>query len=136
MKHRLSFGYFTLLTENIVEVIIDEGIELSLEMIEECDVFFKAHIFGNFGMLINRVNEYSYNDETRLCLGFYEGLKAIAFVYYSANSQVIVEEINLLQVYEQWNSCIFSGLDLERQQAFQWLQGELLMANDQAANIG
>ena len=27
MKHRLSFGYFTLLAENIVEVIIDEGIE-------------------------------------------------------------------------------------------------------------
>jgi hypothetical protein len=67
---------------------------------------------------------------------FYEGLKAIAFVYYSANSQVIVEEINLLQVYKQWNSCIFSGFDLERQQAFQWLRGELLMANDQAANIG
>jgi hypothetical protein len=65
MKHRLSFGYFTLLTENI-----DEVIKLSLEMIEECDVFFKAHIFGNFGMLINRVNEYSYSDETRLCLGF------------------------------------------------------------------
>ena len=29
MKHRLSFGYFTLLAENIDEVIIDEGIELS-----------------------------------------------------------------------------------------------------------
>jgi len=43
MKHRLSFAYFILLTENIVEVIldevsIDEGIEWSLEMIEECDV--------------------------------------------------------------------------------------------------
>jgi hypothetical protein len=70
MKHRLSFGYFILLTENIDEAIIDEVIKLSLEMIEECDVFFKAHIFGNFGMLINRVNEYSYSDETRLCLGF------------------------------------------------------------------
>jgi hypothetical protein len=141
MKHRLSFGYFTLLTENIVEVIIveviiDEGIELSLEMIEECDVFFKAHIFGNFGMLNNRVNQYSYSDEAQLCIGFYEGLKAIAFVYYSDNSQVIVEKITLSRVYEQWNTCIFSGLDLEWQQAFQWLQGELLMTNEQAANIG
>ncbi|MBA6293560.1 hypothetical protein H4J58_02700 [Colwellia sp. MB3u-70] len=43
MKHRLSIAYFTLLTENIDEVTIDEvtideGIEWSLEMIEECYV--------------------------------------------------------------------------------------------------
>ena len=131
MKHRLSFGYFTLLAENIVEVIIDEGIELSLEMVEECDVFFKAHIFGNFGMLINRINEYTYSYEAQLSIGSYTGLKAIAFVYYSDESKVMVEEINRTRVYDNWNSCIFSGLDLEWQQAFQWLRKQLLIDDEQ-----
>lgn len=131
MKHRLSFGYFTLLAENIVEVIIDEGIELSLEMVEECDVFFKAHIFGNFGMLINRINEYTYSYEAQLSIGSYTGLKAIAFVYYSDESKVMVEEINRTRVYYNWNSCTFSGLDLEWQQALQWLRKQLLIDNEQ-----
>tara|TARA_R110000737_G_scaffold318924_3_gene329933 strand:- start:333 stop:743 length:411 start_codon:yes stop_codon:yes gene_type:complete len=134
MKHRLSFGYFTLLAENIVEVTIDEGIELSLEMIEECDIFFKAHIFGDFGMLINRINEYTYSYEAQLTIGSYQGLKAIAFVYYSENSKQIIEDINLTRAPDNWNSCIFSGLELEWQQALQWLQGELLIGNQQAAS--
>tara|TARA_R110001583_G_scaffold177813_1_gene333460 strand:- start:116 stop:526 length:411 start_codon:yes stop_codon:yes gene_type:complete len=134
MKHRLSFGYFTLLAENIVEVTIDEGIELSLEMIEECDIFFKAHIFGDFGMLINRINEYTYSYEAQLTIGSYQGLKAIAFVYYSEKSKNIVEEVNFTRAPDNWNSCIFSGLELEWQQAFQWLQHELLNGNRQAAS--
>lgn len=134
MKHRLSFGYFTLLAENIVEVTIDEGIELSLEMIEECDVFFKAHIFGNFGMLINRINEYTYSYEAQLSIGSYNGLKAIAFVYYSDEGKIFIEEVNIAKAYDNWNSCIFSGLDLEWQKAFQWLQSQLLIGSDQAVS--
>lgn len=134
MKHRLSFGYFTLLAENIVEVTIDEGIELSLEMIEECDVFFKAHIFGNFGMLINRINEYTYSYEAQLSIGSYNGLKAIAFVYYSDEGKLFIEDVNLTIAYDNWNSCIFSGLDLEWQKAFQWLQSQLLIGNEQVVN--
>ncbi|SEL20610.1 hypothetical protein SAMN05216262_10783 [Colwellia chukchiensis] len=130
MKHRLSFGYFTLLSENIVEVTIDEGVELSLEMIEECDAFFKAHIFGDFGMLINRVNDYSYSYEAQLTLGSYQGLKAIAFVYYSEQSKTLVDNIQQTRRHDKLNSRIFSGLELEWQQALQWLQGEL-KENDQ-----
>ena len=133
MKHRLSFGYFTLLAENIVEVTIDEGIELSLEMIEECDVFFKAHLFGSFGMLINRVNEYTYSYEAQLSIGSYEGLKAIAFVYNSDKSKAMVEKLNLTRAYDKWNCCIFSGLELEWQQALQWLKHELMSSSEQTA---
>lgn len=131
MKHRLSFGYFTLLADNIVEVTIDEGIELSLEMIEESDVFLNAHIFGDFGMLVNRINEYTYSYEAQLTIGSYQGLKAIAFVYYSDESKCLVEKINVMRAYDDWNSCIFSGLELEWQQAVQWLKNELLIGEQQ-----
>jgi hypothetical protein len=87
-------------------------------------------------MLINRINEYTYSYEAQLSIGSYEGLKAIAFVYYSDKSKVILEKINLTQAYDKWNSSIFSGLELEWQQAFQWLKHELLMGNKQTASIG
>jgi hypothetical protein len=134
MKHRLSFGYFTLLAENIVEVVIDDGIEISLEMVEECDQFFKAHIFGEFGMLINRINEYSYSYEAQLSIGSYEGLKAIAFVYYTDECRNIFEKLNVTRAYDQWNSQIFSGLELGWQQALSWLEQELLVEKQQVVN--
>lgn len=126
MKHKLSFGSFTLLTENIVEVIIDDGVELSLEMIEECDQFFKTHIFGDFGMLINRINDYSYSYEAQLSIGSYQGLKAIAFVYYTDDCKRVVEKLTVARAYDDWNSQLFSGLEVGWQQAFSWLALELL----------
>ena len=134
MKHRLSFGYFTLLAENIVEVCIDDGIELSLEMIEECDQFFKAHIFGDFGMLINRINEYSYSYEAQLSVGSYQGLKAIAFVYYTEECKSLVEKLNLTRASDNWNSQIFSGLELGWQHALGWLKEELLSDQQQVVS--
>lgn len=131
MKHRLSFGYFTLLAENIVEVVIDDGIKLSLEMVEECDQFFKAHIFGEFGMLINRINEYSYSYEAQLSIGSYQGLKAIAFVYYTDECKTLFEQLNVTRANDNWNSRLFSGLELEWQQALNWLEQELLPENPQ-----
>ena len=100
-------------------------------MIEECDIFFKAHIFGNFGMLINRINQYTYSYEAQLSIGSYNGLKAIAFVYYSDESKVIIEETNQTRADDNWNSCTFSGLDLEWQQALQWLK-QLVNDDEQA----
>lgn len=131
MKHRLSFGYFTLLAENIVEVTIDEGVEVSLEMIEESDLFLKAHVFSDFGMLINRINEYTYSYEAKLTMGSYTGLKAIAFVYYSDESKSLIEKINVMRALDNWNSSIFSGLELEWQQALKWLQNELFIGEQQ-----
>jgi hypothetical protein len=125
MKHRLSFGYFTLLAENIVEVIIDDDVIMSLEMVEECDQFFKAHIFGEFGMLINRINKYTYSYEAQLTIGSYQGLKAIAFVYYSDKCKSLFEELNVARAYDHWNSQLFSGLELGWQQALNWLEHEL-----------
>ncbi len=131
MKHRLSFGYFTLLTENVVEVTIDEGIELSLEMVEECDAFLKAHLSNDFGMLINLINEYTYSYEAQLTIGSYTGLKAIAYVYYSEESKRLINKINVIRANDNWNIRMFSGLELEWEQAVQWLQHEVLPNSEQ-----
>ncbi|GLX77900.1 hypothetical protein tinsulaeT_12400 [Thalassotalea insulae] len=125
MKHRLSFAYFNILSDNIVEVVVDEGIEMSLEMIDECHHFIEDHFKEAFGMLINRVNNYTYSYEAKLSIASYQHLKAIAFVYYSECSKAISENLYQIRSLDQWNYRLFSGLELGWQQAFDWLQQEL-----------
>jgi len=126
MKHRLSFAYFNILSDNILEVVVDDGIEMTLEMVEECHDFINAHFTNDFGMLINRVNNYTYTYEAKLSLASYEKLKAIAFVYYSKDSKDITKQLSKTRISDEWNCRIFSGLELGWQQAYEWLLQELI----------
>jgi hypothetical protein len=126
MKHRLSFGFYNVLPNNIVEVTTDEGIEISLEMVEESSEFLSQHITGAFAMLINQINNYTYSYEAQLSVGSYENLKAVAFVYYSAKGEESIKKLQSNRSFDQWDYPIFSGLELGWQQAQKWLENELL----------
>jgi len=126
MKHRLSFAYFNILSDNILEVVVDDGIEMTLEMVEECHEFIHAHFTDEFGMLINRVNNYSYTYEAKLSIASYEQLKAIAFVYYSHDSKEMTKQLSKTRISDEWNCQLFSGLELGWQQAYDWLHRELV----------
>ena len=60
MKQQLSFATVNLLSDCIVELIIAEGIEVSMEMLDEFDDFLSQQLNDNFVLLINKVNSYSY----------------------------------------------------------------------------
>jgi len=126
MKHRLSFGFYNLLANNIVEVTADEGIEITLEMVEESIEFINQHVEGNFALLINRINNYTYSYEAQLSIASHEDLKGVAFVCYSAQSEETTKQLQNNRSFDQWNYPIFSGLELGWQQAYQWLENELL----------
>lgn len=125
MKHRLSFGYFNILAEDILEVIVDDGVELTLEMLEESHQFVDEHFSRQFAMLINKVNNYTYSYEAQLSLGSYEGLKAIAFVCFSSEDSENIEKLLEMRATDALNAQIFSGLELGWQQARTWLQNNL-----------
>jgi len=125
MKHPLSFGFVNIMSKNILEVIIDEDIDITLEMIDECHVFVDKYIKGDFALLINRINTYSHTYEAKLSIASYEGLKAIAFVYYNSESLQAIEDIQNTREMDKWNAKVFSGLELGWQQAYDWLQKEM-----------
>jgi hypothetical protein len=129
MKHRLSFGFYNVLANNIVEVTADEGIEVTLEMVEESIEFINQYIKGNFAMLINRINNYSYSYEAQLSIASHENLKCMAFVCYSAQSEETTQKLQSNRSFDQWCYPVFSGLELGWQQAHQWLENELLAVN-------
>jgi hypothetical protein len=125
MKHRLSFGFYKIFANNIVEVTADEGVEMTLEMVEECHEFMSENVEGEFALLINRINNYTYTYEAKLSVASYTGLKALAFVCYSEESVSVTEELQKNRSFDQWKYPIFSGLELGWQQAYQWLENEL-----------
>ncbi|MFT5756555.1 MAG: hypothetical protein ACI9LM_001274 [Alteromonadaceae bacterium] len=127
MKYRTSFGCFNRLSEDIVEVIADEGVEFTLEMIDEGHEFVAQHVKGDFALLVNRINTYSYSYEAKLSVASYAGLKAIAFVYYNNESQDIIDDLQNVRVMDQWNTKTFSGLELGWQQAYDFLKKEMSM---------
>lgn len=126
MKYRLSFGFYNILADNIVEVTADEGVELTLEMVEEGSNFLEEHMTGNFAMLVNRINNYTYSYEAQLSVASHENLKALAFVCYSKESELITKKLQSNRSVDKWDYPIFSGLELGWQQAYQWLEKSLM----------
>lgn len=127
MKHRSSFGFFKVLPGHILEITPDSGVEISLEMVEECNDFISAHFKEGFGLLINRINRYSYSFEAQLSIGSYESLKATAFVCYSPECERATQKIQELRAVDRWNCKLFSGLELGWQQAYIWLKEEIAL---------
>ncbi|GAA5137717.1 hypothetical protein [Thalassotalea piscium] len=127
MKQRLSFAYFTLLSDNIVEVVVDEGVEMSLEMVEECHQFIEKYCPDDFALLVNRVNQYDYSYEAKLTLASYANLKAIAFVYYTPDGKETINKLSKARSHDDWNMKTFAGLNMGWPDAFDWLQQELLV---------
>ncbi|WP_019025773.1 hypothetical protein [Colwellia piezophila] len=129
MKHVLSFGYITLLSDNIAEVVVNPNIIISLEMVEEFDYCLKCHFNKNFGLLINKINKYTYTFEAQLTIASLSGIKAIAVVTYNQYCEQVTNALVNTRKIDNLNLRQFSGLELELELGFQsavtWLEQEL-----------
>jgi len=126
MKYRLSFGNIKIINGNIAEITINKDIEMSLEMVEECEQFFTDHFVDWFGIIVNKINSYEYSYEAKLTIGTHEKLKAIAVVNYNDYGITQSKRIIKLRVMDNLNVKKFSGLNLGWQHALEWLTQELL----------
>jgi len=128
-KYRLSFAYINIIDNKIAEVIVDEGINVSLEMIEEHDDLLMKIFDGKFGILVNKINNYSYSIEAQLIMGSLENIAAIAAITYSVQGKASSKLIADIRIIDQLNVKTFSGLELGWQQAVSWLQNEIAMTS-------
>ena len=129
MKHKLSFGYITLISENIAEVVVNQDIVMTIEMVEEYDCFLKCHFSKDFGLLINKINHYTYTYEAQLSIASLSGIKAMAVVTYNQNCKHVTNTLESKRTIDHWNFKQFSGLELGLQSGFSWLEQELLNEN-------
>ena len=125
MKHQLSFATITLLSDSIAEVIVNKGVEISLEMVEEFHKFLMDNFKGDFGILVNKIHHYNYTFEAKLTIASASNIKAMAVVFYNQAGEKTINSLLEIREQDSWNLKSFSGLELGWQQGLDWLKEEL-----------
>jgi hypothetical protein len=125
MNFNTSFGQVKLISSNIVEVIISQDIEVSLELVDEYELIMNKHFTENYAVLVNRVNNYSYAYEALLCIGSSKNLKAAAIINYGKANAQQTKNLQSIRRTDKLNVKEFSGLELGRDSAIDWLKEQL-----------
>lgn len=115
--YELPFAKIIILHDNIAEVIIDEGIVVDSQMIDEYHKFLLTHLDAPFSLLINKVNSYTYDFPAQTKLANLEEINSMAVVAYNRVTQITTETLASYPRSKQWNLKVFS----DREQALEWL---------------
>ncbi len=124
-----SFGQIEFISENIIEIIIKQNIEITLESMDEYENLMSKYVSGNYAVLVNRINRYSFTFEATLCVGSAENLKAAAIISYDNNNEPHTENLKSIRHMDNLNIKEFSGLELGREKAIKWLEDQLVTIN-------
>lgn len=121
-SYQLSFGKIILLEDNLAEVIIDDGVEIDIKMVDEYHNFLLEHLSAPFTLLINKLNQYSYTFEAQKNIATIPEVKAMAVVAYDQQSEVAQLSLNEVPRKVTWNLKIFPQRDI----ALNWLYQQAL----------
>ena len=114
----LSFATIIKLREDIAEVIINEGVEMDLDMVNQYHEYLLSHFDAPFSLLINKVNSYSYTFEAQMALATLKEINVMAVVVYSRAAKFSTEDLEARPRPIDWNMNIFSNRD----EALTWLK--------------
>lgn len=126
MQCRLSYATVNMLSENIAEVIVNKDVVISLEMVEEFEVFVESHFSAPFGLLVNKLNNYNYSFEALTCMSSNPLLVGTAVINYEDISKDPINKVKAIRSVDNLNIKVFSGLELGWQDAKLWLESLLI----------
>ncbi len=116
--HTLSFCTITLLQKNIAEVIVNDGVEMSLEMVETYHQFLLDNMPDSFSLLINKKNSYTYSFEAQLHLATLTQINSMAVLVYNSISAATTKSLASMPRAIPWKLEVF----IDRENAIKWLQ--------------
>ena len=76
--HKLSFCKVSVIRSNIAEVIVDEGVNIDITMVEEIHNCFLSIFSRSFSLLINKTNSYSTELDALIKFGTLTAINKIA----------------------------------------------------------
>ncbi len=83
MLAEFTYGIIREVEPNIMEIIINEGVELSSQHIEQIELGLLEKYSGLSALLVNRVNSYSHTHESMQKIPELRNIAALAVVVYS-----------------------------------------------------
>jgi len=119
-SYELPFAQINILREDIAEVIINDGVEMDLNMVDQYHDFLLSHMQSPFSLLVNKVNPYTYNFHAQRKLATLKEINAMAVVAYNRVSELSTESLASIKRDIKWNLRIFSNRD----GAYSWLISE------------
>ena len=117
-SHRLSFGEIIILKENLAEVIVDDGVEMDMDMVEEYHDFLLSYLSKPILLLVNKKHSYSYTGEAQLNIADLEEIKAIGVVSYSKPAMSSTTLLNSIPREHPWTLKLFD----DKKTALHWLE--------------
>jgi len=119
--HVLDFAKIIILSDEIAEVIVNEGVVMDGQIAEELETFLNLHLAAPFSVLVNKVNSYTYKFCAQLKLANFQNFHAIAVVTYDNISKIRTEVLrDTTPANKDWNLQLFSTREL----AVEWLEVE------------
>jgi len=118
---KLPFCNITRLDDSIAEVIVNEGVEINLEMVEDYHAWIDENLAQSCGLLVNKINTYSYSFGAQRKIPNSPKIKAIAVISYSKMSDISTEVLTKIPRDQEINLRVFGT----RNEALEWLQLEL-----------
>ena len=120
-SYQLPYAKINILSESIAEVIINEHVEMTLDMVNHYHEFLLTHLVSPFSLLINKINSYTYDFEAQLNLATLKEINVMAVVAYSRTTVVSTESLNSsIPRTVDWKLQIYSNRD----EALNWLELE------------
>ena len=127
--HELPFAKIIILRDDIAEVMINDGVQMDVEMVEQYHDFLLSHLRAPFSLLINKVNSYTYDFHAQENLATLKEINAMAVVAYNRVTKIITETLASFPRDVKWNLKIFSNRD----EALAWL---LSQQNQADSHVG
>ncbi|GAA3579546.1 hypothetical protein [Snuella lapsa] len=119
-SYKLSFGSIAMLSSNMAELIIDEGIEVDEVMVDEYHDFIRTYMDNPCFVLVNKEHSYSFKFEAQRMIHNIKQIKAIAVCVKTSGALMMVETIINLNKVNDWNIKVFQN----RMEAMNWLSSQ------------
>jgi len=115
--YELPFAKIIILHDDIAEVMVNDGIKMDAEMVQQYHDFLLSHLQAPFSLLINKVNAYTYDFQAQEKLATLKEINAMAVVAYNRVTKITTENLASFPRDVKWNLKIFSNRD----EALVWL---------------
>ena len=122
-SYKLSFATINVIERNLAEVIIDEGVNIDLMMVDEYHDFLTMSLKAPFGLFYNKRNSYSYTFEAQKTMSILKSVKAVAVLNYTHASVMSTEMILKINAV---NDHRIIKLFVKKDEALSWIKNILI----------
>jgi len=115
------FAEISKIDNSIAEIIACDGVEIDVDNVSQLYNWKRENLNAPFGILVNKINSYSYTFEAQMKLGDLEEIKAVAVISYQKLTEISTRLLKTAPTKQKLNLEIFD----DRNQALKWLKAEL-----------